>query len=65
MKKKEENKSEDKVLEEARSILRENHTEKSLVGLFSHFDKLQLERIVGTASYKKMIKDEAKDAFNI
>jgi hypothetical protein len=38
---------------------------KSVVGLFSKFDKLQLERLVGTASYKKMLTNEAKDSFTI
>lgn len=38
---------------------------KSVVGLFSKFDGLQLERVVGTSGFKKMISNEAKDSFTI
>ena len=38
---------------------------KSLVGLFSKYDALQLERIVGTPTYKKILHNEAKDSFTI
>jgi len=38
---------------------------RSVVGLFSRFDGLQLERIAGTQSYKRMITNEAKDSFTI
>lgn len=55
----------EKIMEEARSIMKEKHQDKSIVGLFSKFDKLQLERLVGTANYMKMISNEAKDSFNI
>lgn len=58
-------KSEKEKLSETQQILSEHHTEKSIVGLFSKFDKLSLERIVGTANYKKLIKSEAKDTYNI
>lgn len=57
-------KEEEDKLEEARSIMRERHQDRSVVGLFSKFDKLQLERIVGTAAHAKMISNEAKDSFN-
>jgi len=36
-----------------------------MVGLFSKFDKLKLERFVGTAAYKKMVVTESKDSFTI
>ena len=42
---------EDNVAEETRKLMRERTAERSIVGLFSKFDKLQLERIVGTAKY--------------
>ncbi len=32
--------------------------------MFSKFDKMQLERLVGTAAHAKMISNEAKDSFN-
>lgn len=38
---------------------------KSVVGLFSKFDALQLERIVGSANFKKILNTEAKDSFTI
>ena len=38
---------------------------KSMVGLFSRFDKFSLERLVGSGEFKKMIQLEAKDAFTI
>ena len=34
-----------------------------MVGLFSKYDKFALERMVGTAQYRKLISIEAKDAF--
>ena len=38
---------------------------KSVVGLFSKYDGLQLERIVGSANFKKILNTEAKDSFTI
>ena len=38
---------------------------KSIVGLFSEYDGLQLERVVGTMLYKRMLTNEAKDSFTI
>ena len=40
--------SDEKKMEETRKLLQEKHTAKSLVGLFSKYDKLVLERMVGT-----------------
>lgn len=57
-------KTHDQKLEETKALLQERHTEKSLVGLFSKYDKLALERLVGTVQYKKMIAVEAKDVFH-
>jgi hypothetical protein len=37
--------------------------DKAMVGLFDRYDKLVLERFVGTGQYKKMIRMEAKDVF--
>ena len=59
---------EETTLKETQNLIREKKTAsmtKSVVGLFSKFDKLQLERIAGTAAYKKMITSEAKDSFTI
>jgi len=36
-----------------------------MVGLFDKYDQLALERFVGTSQYKKMIKTEAKDVFDL
>lgn len=48
--------SEDQKMNETRKLLQEKHTQKSLVGLFSKFDRLTLERMVGTQIFKKMIQ---------
>ena len=40
-----------------------NH-ERSIVGLFSKFDNLVLERMVGTANYKNMLANESKDVYH-
>ena len=40
--------TEDQKMNETRKLLQEKHTQKSLVGLFSKYDKLTLERMVGT-----------------
>lgn len=37
---------------------------RSIVGLFTKFDNLVLERMVGTANYKSMLSVESKDAFH-
>ena len=56
---------EEDLVEETKVIMREKHEVKSVVGLFSKWDGLGLERMVGSANYKRMIKNEAKDSFNI
>ena len=56
-------KSHDQKLEETRELLQEKHRDKAMVGLFDRYDKLALERMVGTNQYKKMIRIEAKDVF--
>jgi hypothetical protein len=55
--------SDEKKLEESRKLLQEKHTQKSLVGLFSKYDKLVLERMVGTQMFRKIIQQEAKDSY--
>lgn len=62
--KKDSEKNEEELVEEARMIMKEKNSERSIVGMFSKFDKLQLERIVGSSNYLKMISSEAKDSFN-
>ena len=56
-------KTHDQKLEETKLLLQEKHTQKCLVGLFSSFDALALERFVGSAQFSKLIKTEAKDSF--
>jgi hypothetical protein len=56
-------KSHDQKLEETRQLLQEKHMDKAMVGLFDRYDKLVLERFVGTGQFKKMIRMEAKDVF--
>ena len=40
--------TDEQKIEETRKLLQEKHTQKSLVGLFSKYDKLALERMAGT-----------------
>lgn len=59
---------EELMAKETHSLMRERKVcamSKALVGLFSKYDNLQLERVVGTAAYRKMIKNEAKDSWTI
>ena len=56
--------TEDQKLEETRQLLREKHTEKSLVGLFDNYDSLALERFVGTHHYRSVLQNQSKDVFN-
>jgi hypothetical protein len=59
---------EETIVKETQKLIKERKTAsmtKSIVGLFSKFDGLVLERVVGTALYKKMITNEAKDSFTI
>jgi len=56
-------KTHDQKLELTKALLQEKHTQRSMVGLFSKYDKFVLERMVGTAQYRKMLTLEAKDAF--
>jgi len=58
--------SHDQLVRECKKVIREGKTQnmnRSIVGLFSCFDSLVLERMVGTQSYRKLIKSEAKDSF--
>jgi hypothetical protein len=38
---------------------------RSIVGLFSQFDDLVMERLVGTANFKAYLTTEARDSFTI
>lgn len=51
-------------MEETKALLQEKHYQKSLVGLFSKYDKFSLERMVGTHESKRIMKDEVKDSFH-
>jgi len=57
----------DQITEQCKIVIKEgrisNH-ERSIVGLFSKFDSLVLERMVGTANYKNMLTNEAKDVYH-
>jgi hypothetical protein len=55
--------SEAKKLETTKGLLREKHTEKSLVGLFDKFDRTNLERFVGTSAVKSVVEKEGKESF--
>ena len=64
---KEERLTTEQLAEECKKVIREgrvNNTQRSIVGLFSKFDGLVLERMVGTALYKQLLTHETKDAFS-
>ena len=55
------------VSEKCKAVLKEgrlSNGERSIVGLFSKYDGLVLERMVGTVNYRSMLANEAKDAFH-
>ena len=61
-------KGEDYIVKETEKLMKEKRIasmSKSIVGLFSKYDGLALERIVGTQNFKKMLTTEAKDSFTI
>ena len=58
-------KTDEEKTKETKRIINEIHNDRSVVGLFSKFDGYQLERIVGSENYKKMLTNEAKDSFTI
>ena len=48
-------------------VIREGRTansSRSIVGLFTKWDNLVLERMVGTANFRQLLSHEAKDAFH-
>ena len=49
---------------QTKDLLREKHTEKSLVGLFDNYDIDTLERMVGSHQYQNILKNSSKDSFN-
>ena len=44
---------------------RQQNKNRLIVGLFSKFDDLVMERLVGTLNYKSMLTNEARDSFTI
>ena len=55
------------MAEKCKQVLREGRTanaQRSIVGLFTKFDGLVLERMVGTATFKSLLEHESKDAFH-
>ena len=54
-------------VEECKKIIKEGkvyNTQRSIVGLFSKFDSIVLERMVGTTQYRQLLTHETKDSFN-
>ena len=43
--------------------LKDQNANRSLVCLYSGFDKLVMERFVGTQKYKQLISNESKDVY--
>lgn len=59
--------SADQLADKCRQVIREGksaNVSRSIVGLFTKFDNLVLERMVGTADFKQMLTHASKDAFH-
>ena len=59
---------EENIIKETQKLIKEKKTAsmtKSVVGLFSKFDGLALERVVGSAAFKKMLNNDSKDSFSV
>lgn len=59
--------TQEQLAEECKKVLAENkasHRQRSIVGLFTKFDGLVLERMVGTANFKTLLTQDSRDAFN-
>ena len=57
----------EQMVDKCKQVVREGRTangQRSIVGLYSKFDNLVLERFAGTAGYKKMLAEEAKDVYH-
>ena len=57
----------EQMAEECKKVIREgrvNNVQRSIVGLFSKFDGIVLERMVGTTLFKSLMAHETKDAFS-
>ena len=57
----------EQVAEQCKIVLKEgrlSNSSRSIVGLFTKYDSLVLERMVGTANYRSMLANESKDVFH-
>ena len=56
----------DKLVDACKKVVNEGivqNKQRSIVGLFSSFDEVALERLVGTLTYKQMVNPQSKDNF--
>ncbi len=56
----------DQLVDECKKVIREGtiqNKSRSIVGIFSSFDELSLERLVGTLNYKNLLTTQTKDHF--
>ena len=64
---KEERVTTEELAHRCKMVIREGRTansSRSIVGLFTKWDNLVLERMVGTANFRQLLSHEAKDAFH-
>jgi len=57
----------DEVAIECKKVVKEGRdkTNRALMGLFSSFDGLVLERFVGTEKFRKLLSNEAKEVYTV
>jgi hypothetical protein len=56
----------DKLVDACKKVVHEGTVQnkfRSIVGLFSSFDEMALERLVGTLIYKQLVNAQSKDNF--
>ena len=56
----------DQLVDECKKVIREGtqqNKNRSIVGIFSAFDELTMERLVGTLGYKNLLTTMTKDHF--
>lgn len=58
----------EELVYECKKVINEGQIQnknRSIVGMFSKFDELVMERLVGTVNYKNMLTNEARESFTI
>lgn len=56
----------DQLVDECKKVIREGTVQnknRSIVGIFSSYDELNMERLVGTLGYRNLLTTQTKDHF--